>query len=143
MIDRIAASRLWDWLAALLAAGVVWLMVLFFAGAVGAHTAPSGWDYPGGCCSGVHCSPLPADEVRRTDEGYLIVPTGELIPYAAANSSPDGEYHYCTVRDRHPPPGVFEWGRVRETDRLHKDSGRPHPALNRARTCFWAPEVGS
>lgn len=64
-----------------------------------AHDAPSGWSYPYSCCSDQDCRPVPEAAVRETVDGYVIVASGEVIPYAdkRVRHSPDGEFHWCSV----------------------------------------------
>lgn len=112
---------------ALALCALLWLALILAPGQ--AHDAPSGWPYPGGCCAGVHCAPLPAEMVERTAEGYLIVPTGELIPYKVANSSPDGDYHYC-IRD-----DAVNGETIRR-------SVKDYEVMDRSTLCFWAPRNG-
>jgi hypothetical protein len=64
-----------------------------------AHDAPAGWIYPQFCCSGYDCRPVPASDVEEGPKGYVIRPTGELVPMSSpkVKDSPDGEYHWCSV----------------------------------------------
>jgi hypothetical protein len=64
-----------------------------------AHDAPSGWKYPFSCCSGQDCRPVTTRTISERPEGYVIATTGELIGYGdkRVRSSPDGEYHWCSV----------------------------------------------
>ena len=84
----------------LLAPVSVALAVLFLpSGGARAHDAPSGWMYPQLCCSGYDCRPVPADDVVEGPRGYVIRPTGELVPMSSpkVKHSPDGEFHWCSV----------------------------------------------
>lgn len=47
------------------------------------------------CCGEEDCAPMSAGEVREVAGGYLIVPTGEVIPAAEALPSADGAYWRC------------------------------------------------
>jgi len=48
------------------------------------------------CCNEHDCEAEPADGVRETREGYLIVSTGEVIPFARAiPQSADGRFWRC------------------------------------------------
>jgi hypothetical protein len=62
-----------------------------------AHDAPLGWSYPWSCCSSQDCRQTTGGEVRETPTGYLIVGTGETVPYQdkRIKDSPDGETHWC------------------------------------------------
>lgn len=62
-----------------------------------AHEAPKGWAYPLSCCSNFDCREMKEVEVRETAQGYLIVPTGEVVPYGdkRIRISPDGKFHWC------------------------------------------------
>lgn len=61
------------------------------------HDAPSGWSYPLSCCSNYDCREMKDGEVRETAQGYLIVATGEMVPYGdkRIRNSPDGKFHWC------------------------------------------------
>lgn len=80
-------------------------VVLASAGAARAHDAPptpaqpNGWMYPQLCCSGYDCRPVPAEDVVEGPQGYVIRPTGELVPMSSTKvkDSPDGEFHWCSV----------------------------------------------
>ncbi|MEX0409159.1 hypothetical protein ABGN05_26295 [Aquibium sp. LZ166] len=69
------------------------------AGDVGAHEAPSGWDYPFACCSGFDCRPVEPRVISERPEGYVIGSTGEVVAYSdrRVRNSPDGEFHWCSV----------------------------------------------
>ncbi len=64
-----------------------------------AHDAPSGWKYPWSCCSGHDCRPVTAKTISEIPNGYVIATTGEIVPFSDSRvqSSPDGEYHWCSV----------------------------------------------
>src|SRR6266705_6497 len=48
------------------------------------------------CCNEQDCAPEPAGAVRETSAGYLIVATGETIPFARAiPRSADGRFWRC------------------------------------------------
>lgn len=81
-----------------------WLaMILWVTGAL-AHTAkptaaqPNGWKYGLECCSLIDCSQAKPEDVRETKNGYVIVRTGELIPYGDSRIkiSKDEFFHRCT-----------------------------------------------
>lgn len=94
--------RLW-WIEAALGAVVALLVLMFVAGMALAHEAqptaaqPLGWSYPWSCCSNQDCRETKTGEVRETPSGYLIVATGETVPYQdkRIKDSPDGELHVC------------------------------------------------
>lgn len=81
------------------------------------HEAPNGWSYPMNCCSGLDCRQVASTSIGENTVGYIILKTGEVIPYHGdprLKSSPDGEYHWCSVRGEEttgtvclfvPPPG--------------------------------------
>ncbi len=60
---------------------------------------PNGWSYPFACCSGYDCREVSKKAISERPEGYVIVGTGEVLPYADARvkNSPDGEFHWCSV----------------------------------------------
>lgn len=90
----------------LAACAVCWMTVL--AGEARPHDAPSGWTYPLLCCSNRDCRQAGDGEVRETAEGYLLVTTGEVVPYLnhRVKPSPDGLFHVCQQA------GNFDSGRV-------------------------------
>ncbi|MEW9835667.1 hypothetical protein [Mesorhizobium marinum] len=60
---------------------------------------PQGWSYPFSCCSGYDCREVSARQISERPEGYVIKGTGEVVTYSDTRlkSSPDGEYHWCSV----------------------------------------------
>lgn len=75
-----------------------------------AHEAPSGWEYPFACCSGVDCARIDASAVRASPPGFVVTvapgrhpmwpaqrrePLILEIPYEKARHSPDGLWHLC------------------------------------------------
>lgn len=104
------------------ALGVVWkagivglgAVIVLACGAAMAHEAtttagqPLGWTYDYRCCSTQDCRPVAAGEIRETPDGYLLVKTGELVPYGDTRikDSPSGDFHVCQVA------GDFEKGRI-------------------------------
>ena len=60
---------------------------------------PRGWSYPFACCSGYDCREVADKAIGEQSEGYVIVRTGEMIPYSDSRirNSPDGEFHWCSV----------------------------------------------
>lgn len=100
------------------------MRILIAAALIAAPAAAHEW-YPAACCSNRDCFAVPASEVRATAEGWLLVPTGQVIPYDKARVTPDeggGQFHVCTS-------GGFWPGSV-------LGSGM-------AQMCFWAPGSGS
>lgn len=75
--------------------------------------------YPLECCSEKDCAPIPETDVEVTPQGYLIKSTGERIPYKAARTAPDGQYHVCRYTPSSP---------------IIQPVARP--------PCFWAPMTG-
>lgn len=53
------------------------------------------------CCDKDDCVPIPAENVSPTAPGWLIVPTGEVVPYIDTLPSEDGRFWRC-----HQPNGV-------------------------------------
>lgn len=72
------------------------------------HDAPLGWSYPPLCCSSRDCRQAGSGEVRETPDGYLLVTTGEVVPYLnyRVKPSPDGLFHVCQQA------GNFDSGRI-------------------------------
>ncbi len=64
-----------------------------------AHEAPSGWAYDAACCHNRDCRPVQPGEVTAGPSGYLIAPTGEVVPYSSAKVRPsgDGSMHRCMI----------------------------------------------
>ena len=68
-----------------------------------AHDAPAtiaqphGWSYGFECCSLKDCWQEPSSAIRETPAGYLVVGTGEVIPYQdrRVKRSRDEFYHRC------------------------------------------------
>lgn len=89
---------------------VCWLFaqVFFWATEANAHDAtptaaqPTGWAYPGNCCSGIDCRQVPASAIIEGPNGYTIKATGEVIPMTdpKVKMSPDGEFHWCSQQGR-------------------------------------------
>jgi hypothetical protein len=96
------------------------LMPALADGPPGRHTHPPGeeWIMRGGhrnpagewCCGEGDC--FMVEPVRVTANGYLIMATGELVPEAETQPSPDGRYWRCKRPDGSrrcffaPPPSM-------------------------------------
>ena len=74
-----------------------------------AHVAASGWAYPYECCGGKDCWEYPESYVRESEQGFLLVPTGEFISREVARPSGDDHYHLC--RSPTGKPQCFFWPR--------------------------------
>lgn len=81
-------------------------LLLFFLSYAQAHQAPSGWEYPGSCCSSVDCEPIPMDGLVQEDDGWHVIYTSArfgsinvTINYGQEKDSGDGSFHICPVRD--------------------------------------------
>ena len=61
-----------------------------------AHEAPTGWSYSTACCSGVDCGQLHTN-VKATSVGWLIIETGETVPYSDRRIKGSGDefFHRC------------------------------------------------
>lgn len=78
-------------------------VVLFMGGVALAHDAlptagqPLGWSYGWECCSLTDCKRMEAADIKETPEGYLVVRTGEVIPYRdyRIKDSKDEYFHRC------------------------------------------------
>ena len=75
------------------------MLFAFNGDAALAHDAKSGWSYPFACCAGYDCREVPAKAIIEGPQGYVIAGTGELLTYrdSRVRSSPDGEFHWCSV----------------------------------------------
>ena len=53
--------------------------------------------YPVECCQELDCSPVEVSSVLSTEEGWLIVESGELIGFGdkRLKQSPDTRFHIC------------------------------------------------
>lgn len=73
-----------------------------------AHEAPMGWSYPLYCCSNRDCHQVRDADVKETSAGYVLVATGETVPYRdrRVKDSPDGMFHVCQQA------GDFDKGRI-------------------------------
>ncbi len=112
-----------------LALAVLAVVVLAVSVAM-AHDAPSGWRYPTICCSpGDDCNPVHTHEIEVTQQGYYIPALDRTVPFDAANSSPDGDYHYCTRDDA-------------ERGEIIRRSVKEYEVMDRSTLCFWAPRNG-
>ena len=67
--------------------------------AVMASSATAHEFYAPECCNDKDCAPLPADAVTATPKGWLVKPTGEVLPYQShkLRRAPDGQFHGCFV----------------------------------------------
>lgn len=84
----------------------LFLLAVLAAVPAAAHDAPSGWPYPGECCDGQDCAPIPYERVRSTPHGYeLTLKPGDhpliteamtiFVPRDRAEPSGDRSYHLC------------------------------------------------
>lgn len=64
-----------------------------------AHEAPTGWSYSQSCCSNFDCREVDSEAIKTKPNGYVIMLTGEVIPYndTRLRESPDGLYHWCSA----------------------------------------------
>jgi len=96
------------YIAIVLAALACVAVVFFVASDAHAHQAPSGWSYPGECCSTTDCNELPRSAVhegpsfitiRVTPDQHDMVREPQMWKVRYGDSrirpSPDGEYHVC------------------------------------------------
>lgn len=69
----------------------------------GARPASAHSFYHYECCHDRDCWPLEPADISETPEGWLLVETGEVIPYdwPKVKDSPDGRYHLLH-HDRRP-----------------------------------------
>jgi hypothetical protein len=62
------------------------------------------------CCNQHDCEPVSADDVKENGVGFVLISSGDVIPYAEAQVSGDHQYWRCrrpnkTVRCFfYPPP---------------------------------------
>lgn len=83
--------------AVLAAHALCWTVLL--TGEARPHSAPSGWAYPLECCSNQDCREVADADVFEGPDGYRLVASGEVVPYADARvkDSPDGRFHWCST----------------------------------------------
>lgn len=67
------------------------LALLVVAGPAAAHE----W-YPPACCTGKDCKPYPAENVKRTPDGWLLH-DGTVIPFDVTRPSQDHQFHRCDM----------------------------------------------
>lgn len=84
-------------------ASVLGVMALAAFVAVVAYCSPATphewYDYL--CCNKTDCRPTQMGEVRRQDDGWFIVPTGEVIPFSGDSrlkQSQDPMMHRCLYK---------------------------------------------
>jgi hypothetical protein len=82
------------------------LLFLVLAGPAQAHDF-----YSATCCHGNSvggdCGPVPDAEVKFTAGGWLFIPTGDVTPFAKAQTSPDGRFHVCLPKMQRPHVRCF------------------------------------
>jgi hypothetical protein len=87
------------WLAIYAAAGLIALAgVLVFVARADAHSWYGSTKDPAtglGCCGGEDCAEIADADVKAAAGGYVCLPTGEFIPMARVQQSPDWFFHRC------------------------------------------------
>lgn len=81
----------------LLCAVVFFVFVVAFNAALANNAEAHEW-YDFSCCNKTDCRPTTIGEVKRQVDGWLIVPTGELIPFSGdprLKQSMDPLMHRC------------------------------------------------
>lgn len=86
MTDAQKVAYIVSWIIA-----IACVVIFAYVARAGAHD----W-YPSNCCSGCDCRPIADDAVRVTAGGWLVVATGEVIPFGKARQSRDGRFHRCS-----------------------------------------------
>ena len=51
------------------------------------------------CCNEHDCEPIPADAVKKNGVGFVLLSSGEVIPYAQAQLSGDNQHWRCKRHD--------------------------------------------
>ena len=67
--------------------------LICFAGSASAHEAPSGWQYPLGCCGGEDCHPVPCETIEEQRGVYIW--HGVVFHRSMAHESGDDRCHVC------------------------------------------------
>lgn len=108
MKDRQTFNRMVIDVPLLIAAG----MIAAMCSKAKAHTAPSGWEYPLSCCSGVDCAEVSGATIKEGPDAITVTlaigshpmvqhwPVTFTVPYGDSRikDSPDGVWHVCVSR---------------------------------------------
>lgn len=82
----------------------VWLMVgqAWAHDAIASRQQPLGWAYDYSCCNLMDCREVADAAVKTTRAGYVIVATGEVIPFndPRIKRSKDEFFHWCSKGGR-------------------------------------------
>jgi hypothetical protein len=73
--------------------GIISVALICFAGSALAHEAPSGWQYPPGCCGGEDCHPVPCETIEEKRGVYIW--KGVIFHRSMARVSGDHRCHVC------------------------------------------------
>ena len=73
--------------------GILIVAVVCFAGSASAHKAPSGWQYPLGCCGDEDCHPVACETIEEKRGVYIW--KGVIFPRSMARASGDHGCHVC------------------------------------------------
>ena len=75
--------------------GILSVALICFAGSASAsaHEAPSGWQYPPGCCGGEDCHPVPCETIEEKRGVYIW--KGVVFHRSMARVSGDDRCHVC------------------------------------------------
>jgi hypothetical protein len=67
--------------------------LICFSGSASAHEAPSGWQYPPGCCGGEDCHPVACETIEEKRGVYIW--KGVVFHRSMARVSGDDRCHVC------------------------------------------------
>jgi hypothetical protein len=73
--------------------GILGVAFICFVGSALAHKAPSGWQYPPGCCGGEDCHPVACETIEEKRGVYIW--KGVIFPRSMARVSADNRRHVC------------------------------------------------
>jgi hypothetical protein len=73
--------------------GILGVAFICFVGSALAHKAPSGWQYPPGCCGGEDCHPVACETIEEKRSVYIW--KGVIFPRSMARVSADNRRHVC------------------------------------------------
>ena len=75
--------------------GILSVALICFVGSASAsaHEAPSGWQYPPGCCGGEDCHPVPCETIEEKRGVYIW--KGVVFHRSMAHGSGDDRCHVC------------------------------------------------
>lgn len=103
-LDYVAKWTLYLISALLLVACIsaMWITLANAHDAIASRQQPLGWSYDYSCCNLMDCREVADAAVKTTRAGYVIVATGEVIPFndPRIKRSKDEFFHWCSKGGR-------------------------------------------